>query len=95
MEWHAPPSMQQIGPLRQQCCVPTRTRAQAQTHTEGPPRREARAHGEGMQVAVGALSATPSCCMFVACLTRLLKPVDGAYERQNSWFGRTVVGHGC
>ena len=35
------------------------------TRSEGPPRREARAHGEGMQVAVGARSATPSCCMFV------------------------------
>ena len=45
-----------------------------------------------MQAAVGAQRTTPSCCMFVTHLTQFLRPVDGAYEHQNLWFGRFEVG---
>ena len=44
-----------------------------------------------MQAAVGAQHAT-SCCMFAQRLIRFLKPIDGAREHQNSWFGRLAVG---
>ena len=84
-----PPSTRATGPPG---LLPPRPQTAQWTRSEGPPRREARAHGNGKREAVGAQTPPPlvACCL--PSQPGLLKPADGAHGQQNSWFGRIVVG---